>query len=106
MVCAILQVPATLQHPITGARRPGSSMLPPRWVPQTWGCCVPQHQTRYRPGTGSSASSWLWGGGPCLHAQAVGESVAGWINCWFCSQVSVLDPSPGAAMKTEPGLGE
>ncbi|NWZ24223.1 PDLI7 protein, partial [Asarcornis scutulata] len=55
-------------------------------------------------GHGGSASSWLWGGGPCLHAEAVGASVAGWINCWFCSQVSVLDPSPGAAMKTEPGL--
>ncbi|XP_074958252.1 LOW QUALITY PROTEIN: PDZ and LIM domain protein 7 [Phalacrocorax aristotelis] len=33
-----------------------------------------------------------------------GASGTGWINCLFCSQVSVLDPSPGAAMKTEPGL--
>lgn len=39
-------------------------------------------------------------------ARVMGVSAAGWINCWFCSQVSVLDPSPGAAMKTEPGLGE
>ncbi|TRZ22287.1 hypothetical protein HGM15179_004857 [Zosterops borbonicus] len=29
---------------------------------------------------------------------------AAWINCLFCSQVSVPDLSPGATMKTEPGL--
>ncbi|OXB80990.1 UNVERIFIED_CONTAM: hypothetical protein H355_006073 [Colinus virginianus] len=58
-------------------------------------------------GTDGRKSLRVWG---CLKPPVVAEwglgvSVASRINWLFCSQVSVPDPSPGAAMKTEPGLG-
>nr|XP_021386427.1 PDZ and LIM domain protein 7 [Lonchura striata domestica] len=57
-------------------------------------------------GHGGLASSLLLVGmgSPACTPWAVGASRAGWINCLLCSQVSVPDPSPGATMKTEPGL--
>lgn len=94
---------------------------PPQWVPETpevlclcraegaWLSTPSPNQLL--AGHGGLAGSCLLvggGGGPaCTQAcWAEGASGAGWINCLFCSQVSVLDPSPGAAMKSESGLGE
>lgn len=87
---------------------------PPQWVPETLGvlCLCPWLSTsslnQLLPGHWGLASSLLLVGveSPACTPWAVGVSGAGWMNCLFCSQVSVPDSSPGATMKTEPGLGE
>lgn len=98
--------PASPQTTTVGARALG--VLCPGRTEGPWLSTSSLSQLLLGMGAWPAPSCLLgWGALPAPPGQSP-LSRAGWINCLFCSQVSVPDPSPspGAAMKTEPGLGE